>query len=107
MILLIQPSTLQDWLKNGACIIIDVREDDEFAAEHIKGAKFHPLSTFPQNFVSDTYAAHPKIVFQCRSGKRSDTACRIASELMPHHTGLYNLEGGILAWKEAGLPTQI
>ena len=101
MIKTITPHILHDWLTRGDVTLIDVRETDEFNAGHIESALLHPLSSFHQNF---TDVPTGRVVFQCRSGKRSDTACRMVQELAPDHTELYNLEGGILAWASAGLP---
>jgi rhodanese-related sulfurtransferase len=51
-------------------VIVDVREDDEFAAGHIPGAVSLPLSRFQEaNFPDDC-----DIVFYCRSGYRSQIA---------------------------------
>lgn len=107
MVKIVDATTLDTWLKSGECILIDVREADEYAAAHIRGANLCPLSTFHQGFKLETYPQHKKIVFQCRSGKRSDTACHIAIELYPdQQDSMYNLEGGIIAWTANGLPTE-
>lgn len=98
------PVTLKQWLDSGEAVLIDVREQDEYAAEHIDGALLCPLSHFLDSFHMNDYDTTKKIVFQCRSGKRSDQACRIVNETGPHKADIYNLEGGILAWKACGLP---
>ena len=104
MVKIINAATLATWLNSGECLLIDVREVDEYAAGHIRGANLCPLSTFHQSFTLETAPQYKKLVFQCRSGKRSDTACHIVAELHPEHDGIYNLEGGIMAWMAAGLP---
>ncbi|HRO02732.1 MAG TPA: rhodanese-like domain-containing protein, partial [Terricaulis sp.] len=40
----IDPQTLQQRLKAGDTLLIDVREQDEHAREHIAGARLVPLS---------------------------------------------------------------
>ena len=104
MIKTVSPATLNEWLNAQKCILIDVREEDEYRTEHIQGARFHPLSTLPQNFTISDFSPNDVLVFQCRSGKRSDTACRMVSEWAPNHAHIYNLEGGILGWKTSGFP---
>ncbi len=107
MVKIVDCSTLAAWLKSGDCLLIDVREADEYTAAHIHGANLCPLSTFHQDFDPTIYPQRAKIVFQCRSGKRSDTACHIAAEFHPEYGDIiYNLDGGILAWMAAGLPTR-
>jgi len=75
--------------------LIDVREQSEYDAANLKGL-FIPLATIPQNV--DKISKDKKVVVHCRSGKRSANAI---SFLENNHgfTNLYNLEGGILAYK--------
>jgi len=87
-------------VREGRAIIIDVREPEEFKAERIPGATLIPLSRFRAEDVPEA----ENIILQCRSGKRSlDAAHRMAAQ---GRTGLYNLKGGIIAWREAGLPVE-
>jgi len=94
---------LKEKLDNGENIVlIDVREQKEWDEAHIEQAQFLPLSNFDEELkkLTDTSAT---IVCQCRSGKRSMTA---AMNLQGEgFENLFNLEGGILAWQEAGYPT--
>ncbi|AIK96796.1 rhodanese-like domain-containing protein [Candidatus Odyssella acanthamoebae] len=94
-------NTLNQWLKADDVILIDVREETEFAENSIEGAILISLSTFDPDNVPQTL--NKKIVFQCRSGKRSAHACSVFLQEYPH-TKAYNLEGGILAWQAANLP---
>lgn len=98
----ITAQTLNDWMKESDVILIDVREPNEFDHERIKGAIHVPLSTvaFDQLNLKDK----KRIVFQCRSGKRSQLACEKIVDDISEEMELYSLEGGILAWKEAGYP---
>jgi rhodanese-related sulfurtransferase len=61
-----------------------------------------PLSQFDPSALPDP--AGKQVVFACGSGKRSVTASLAAQEAgLPYDT---NLEGGMRAWKGAGLPTK-
>ncbi len=75
--------------------LIDVREQSEFDMGNIKGV-FIPLATIPQNV--EKISKDKKVVVHCRSGKRSANAI---SFLENNHgfLNLYNLEGGIIAYK--------
>lgn len=91
---------LQQKLDEGEAILIDVRESDEHAREHIVGARLAPLSAIDAH---DFDRDHDKIaVFHCRSGMRTQAnAAKLLARGFPQ---AYYLEGGIEAWKAAGLP---
>jgi len=98
----VDPSLLDRWLKEGDATLVDVREDFEHAEERIPGAELMPLSRFD---AAALRSRHPdeRIVFHCRSGKRSaDAAQRLAAE----GALAFNLAGGIEAWKAAGHDTE-
>ena len=61
-----------------------------------------PLSTFNPKNIPDPQGK--QIVFACRSGKRSVTASMAAQAAgLPYDK---HLAGGMLGWKQAGLPTR-
>ncbi len=97
----IDPSALSTMLAHGTALLIDVREPEEFAAGHIRGAINMPLSGFDPAALP---AADSKLlVLQCAGGKRSGMAldrCAVAGAAVSTHLG-----GGIAAWKAAGFPT--
>jgi sulfur dioxygenase len=83
--------------------LVDVRRPDEFNAElgHIPDAKLKTLGVDLNDFLK-TVSPSEKIVFICRSGKRSAEATTLA--LQAGISGAINLEGGMLAWNEHKLP---
>jgi rhodanese-related sulfurtransferase len=93
--------TLKQWLDERAVVLLDVREAAEHAGEKIPGAVHAALSTFhPQQLPQDR-----KVVFHCQSGKRSAQA---AQKLLDAGSSeAIHLQGGILAWKQAGYLTEI
>ncbi len=93
------PAELSALLGAKAVTLVDVREPGEYAAERIEGAVLHPLSTF------DPHALPPgRLVFQCGIGRRSlDALRRYAAAGLPP---AQHLQGGLAAWKQAGLPTR-
>ncbi len=94
------PSFVMDGLKSGDILLVDVREPAEFANERIHGALLHPLSTFePKAIPTD---GTRRVVFQCGSGKRSRKALEAFLEVTGADAA--HLDGGIGAWKSAGLP---
>lgn len=96
----IDAKTLNAWLKAGKAVLIDVREVDEYAREHIVGSRLVPLSAFDK---ADFRQDKDKVaVFHCRTGNRTRIAA--AQLLETGFADVYHLEGGIEAWKAAGLP---
>ncbi len=95
--------TLKQWLSNDEAVVIDVREPVEHEAQRIARAHLVPLSTVTHGVLP--HFEGKKLVMQCRSGGRSGNACRKLLEENPE-LDIYNLEGGILAWAQAGLPVQ-
>ncbi|MFC6590865.1 rhodanese-like domain-containing protein [Deinococcus lacus] len=88
-------------VQEGA-LLIDVREPDEYAAVHAKGAQPLALSELPSRF-----AELPKdrdLVLICRSGGRSARAGEFLVEQGYDAARLHNLAGGTAAWVEQGLP---
>lgn len=92
-------ATLKEWVDKGEAVIVDVREPAEHAAENIEGATLIPLAGISKSKLPDSKGK--KLVIHCRSGKRGTTACeRLLAE--DPSLEIYNLEGGLSAWAEAG-----
>lgn len=93
------PSEAKRRLTQRRAVLVDIREADEFARRHVRGALSRPLSIFEQ--------AHLKIepgqdvIFTCRSGMRTVANCdRLANAVDGQ---AFVLEGGVDAWAAAGL----
>lgn len=104
MIKTITASALKSLLDTREVILVDVREADEFRAEHIGLALSFPLSTLHNHIQHLDFPIGSKVVFQCLGGVRSNNACLIVEEELSQKYDIYNLEGGLNAWKRAGLP---
>ena len=79
--------------------LVDVRYDKEWQAGHIEGAVH-----IPEDDLEDRLAELDRnrpVVTVCRAGTRSDDA---AEWLRGQGFDAQNLDGGMLAWKWAGLP---
>jgi rhodanese-related sulfurtransferase len=89
-------------LDDGSILLVDVREPNEMARERIPGSVIMPLSTFDPAQLPDP--GDKRLVFSCRSGRRSVTASQAAQAAgLPYDA---HLAGGLLAWKEAGFDTE-
>jgi rhodanese-related sulfurtransferase len=98
----LKPAIVADRLRFGRAVLIDIREADEFARRHVKGALSRPLSSFE----TADLRIEPgrEVVFTCRSGMRTGANCdRLARSV----TGAaFVLEGGVDGWAAEGLPLE-
>lgn len=85
-------------------IIIDVRTPEEYNEEKIEGAILIDYKN--ENFKEKVAELDKSKVYfiYCRSGSRSSNSRIIMNNLGIEH--VYNLDGGILAWKEAKYPVE-
>lgn len=96
----LSPAEVAARIKAGRAILVDVREPDEHAREHVVGAMSAPLSAL--NGARLELAPGREVVFMCRSGARTAGNCERLAACVdgPAHV----LEGGLDGWKKAGLP---
>lgn len=99
----ISPVQAHELLASGEAVLIDVREPDEFRAEHIACAASLPLAHVRDLFGQLQIPPGRKVIFQCLRGKRGEQACAIVPQ-KDAPCDFYNIAGGIDAWKNAGLP---
>jgi rhodanese-related sulfurtransferase len=97
----LEPTQVKAMLDAGEAVLVDVREDDEFAQERIDGAVLYPMS----DFEIETWPSFPgrKIIISCLGGVRS---AAVARKLIAAGQGwAVHLKGGLNAWRDCGLPT--
>lgn len=89
-------------LYNDDALVLDVREDKEYASGHIPRAKHIPLGQLAGRIKElDKFKGKP-ILVTCRSGQRSARACGMLKKA--GFETVYNQAGGIIAWERANLP---
>ncbi|HUO23745.1 MAG TPA: rhodanese family protein [Caulobacteraceae bacterium] len=94
------PVEVAERLNANRAVLIDIREADEFARQHARGAISRPLSAFDEAHLA--LAPDKDVVFTCRSGMRTAANCqRLGARIQGPS---YVLEGGLDAWSAAGLP---
>ncbi len=98
----IDAATAKKWLDAREAIMLDVRESNEFEFENVPGSLLLPLSFLdPETFPPIT---ERKVIVLCAIGKRSAVAQKQLD--LAGFSNLYNLAGGMDAWKKAGFETQ-
>lgn len=100
----ITPQEARRLITDGA-VLVDVREADERLRERIPGTHHLPLSKLDEAEFAVRQGG--TVIFHCRSGARTQSqSARLAAK-----TGgvcdAYLVEGGLDAWRKAGLPTEV
>lgn len=98
----LRPFEVVQKMNHDDAVILDVRTDNEYKDGYIANSVHLPLGVL-QSRISDlnSYKKQPIIVC-CRTGNRSNQAAAILNK--QGFGDLYNLIGGIGAWKNANLP---
>lgn len=94
----VSPSKAKRLVDQGA-ILVDIRGSDERARESIPGASNCPVGDIAS---LDANPSAPGVVFYCRTGQRTAANAKRLANSVDCEASI--LEGGIDAWKQAGLP---
>ncbi len=90
---------VRDVASHTDAVLLDCREPEEWNESHIDGAVLIPMIELPGR-VSELDASR-EIICVCRSGNRSG---KVAAWLLNNGYRAVNMSGGMIAWREAGLP---
>lgn len=94
----LSPAEARDLLTQGARLV-DIRAADEFARARVAAAENRPLDAL------GPIAGDAPVVFMCRSGMRTGANAEKLAGCCGEGEA-YILEGGLDAWRAAGLPTE-
>lgn len=102
----LSPSSLDTWLHDAqrpAPQIVDARSEEEFAVSHLPGARRMDPESTASTALASLDPERPAVLY-CSAGHRASTLARRLQSAGRHD--LWNLEGGIFAWANAGLPLE-
>jgi len=88
---------------NGDLVLLDIREPHEHAEVHLEGDVLVPPVEVAERIDELAPDTSQRLILYCRSGARSARAANLLKEQFGYDN-VANVEGGILAWQEAGLP---
>ena len=95
--------TIEDYQKLGpAALLIDVREDDEWAAGHAAGAMHMGKGVIERDIETKVPDKSAQMVLYCGGGFRSSLAADALQKM--GYSNVLSLDGGWRAWNAAGLP---
>jgi len=83
-------------------VLIDVREQDEFRAGHLPGARGIGRGILEYHIADEVPDTDREIVLYCRGGNRSVLAADSLREM--GYSNVHSLRGGYRQWSEEGRP---
>lgn len=98
----VEPLQAVQLINHEDAIVVDVRENQEYAQGYILDSLHIPLSNFNAQQSKLEKHKNVPIIVNCNSGHRSVQACKILKK--SGFEKVYNMRGGILAWQSASLP---
>jgi rhodanese-related sulfurtransferase len=102
------PQQAKNEIEKGNIILIDIREADELKNGTIAGAvhaprgmiEFYADSTLP--YYNPVFQKEKRMILYCASSGRSALAAQTLKAM--GYSNVAHIDGGLKAWKEAGLP---
>jgi len=96
------PGDALNLMNHQDALVLDIREDKEYRAGHILGSRHVPMSRLAGELEKLNHDKGKPVIAVCNSGSRSRAACSALSK--NGYESVYNLTGGVSAWKGASLP---
>ena len=90
-------------MRDGA-MVVDVREDNEWDAEHAAGARHMGRGIIERDIVQTFPDKDTELILYCGGGYRSALATDMLQKM--GYTNVWSMAGGWKAWKESGAPTE-
>jgi rhodanese-related sulfurtransferase len=99
----VSPEEAWTLIKTNEALLVDVREDHECAIETIDcdSTVYLPMSSIMQNL--EKLSKHMPLIIVCKEGIRSVKIVNLLKR--QDFASVFNLDGGILAWKKKNLAT--
>jgi rhodanese-related sulfurtransferase len=94
----LSPERAKELIAEGADVV-DVRRDYEWEEGHLPDSRHIEVNQLTSS--AEEITRERPVVFVCRAGNRSGMA---AEAFRQAGWDAYHVEGGLLAWVEAGLP---
>ena len=90
-------------MNQGKCTVLDVRDATEFGEGHIKNARNIALAELATRLAELDKAKSHHVITVCATGRRSAKAVAVLSRA--GFAQSVSLDGGMVGWREQGLPT--
>ncbi|MDX1413515.1 MAG: rhodanese-like domain-containing protein [Candidatus Promineifilaceae bacterium] len=94
--------TVYDIKNRDDVYVLDVREQYEYDEKHIPNVTLLPMSEIEGRL--DEIPTDKEVIITCRSGNRSGQVTQFLRQ--NGYDNVHNMQGGIIAWEEAGFPVE-
>src|SRR5881396_3824572 len=101
----IDATQARERIESGEPVVVDVREQEEWAEGHIPGAVHVPRGHLESRIERAAPDRSQPVLLYCAGGSRSAFAAKTLEEL--GYETVVNLAGGFTDWKRNGFPTQL
>jgi rhodanese-related sulfurtransferase len=100
----LSPNAAVQLINREKAVVIDVSEQEEFAAGHIGGAKNIPVNEIEAKLAGAVKNKALPLVLVCSTGARAKRVEAAAKKL--GFANVQTMAGGLKAWKAANLPIE-
>jgi rhodanese-related sulfurtransferase len=100
----VTPNDAVQLINREKAVVVDVSEDQEFAAGHIAGARNIPVNQLEQRLPEVVKNKSLPLILVCARGARAQR-CLAQAKTLGYEKAVV-LGGGLQAWKEANLPVE-
>lgn len=91
-------------MNQGPSLVLDVRDEKEFAAGHLPRARHIPIRDLSGRLSEIQKFKDKPVIVTDRSGTRAAAACRFLRK--SGFSNVFQLKGGLAAWQQASLPVE-
>jgi rhodanese-related sulfurtransferase len=91
-------------MNQGLSLVLDIRDEKDFAAGHLPRARHVPLKELGGRVGEFTKFKEKPVIVTDRGGPRAGAACRVLRAA--GFTNVFQLKGGVPAWQQASLPVE-
>ncbi|HUP97606.1 MAG TPA: rhodanese-like domain-containing protein [Usitatibacter sp.] len=91
-------------MNQGPSLVLDVRDEKDYAAGHLPKARHIPLKDLAGRLNEIHKFKDRPVIVTDRAGTRAGAACRFLKK--SGFSNVFQLKGGLAAWQQASLPVE-
>ncbi len=88
----------------GQSLVLDIRDEKEFASGHLPRARNIPLKALPGRLGELAKFKEKAVIVTDKGGTRAGAACKLLAA--SGFGNVFHLKGGVSAWQQASLPIE-